>query len=113
MDILSWILFGIIIGIVANTLDEDGEIIGWMGMSTLGTLVGGLIGSLVFKINPLLETWHSGTFVVSIVFSILLILIMETNLDKFHRDKIDNASMYLRRYFHPLGRIHRKVYHRF
>jgi uncharacterized membrane protein YeaQ/YmgE (transglycosylase-associated protein family) len=54
MGILTWILFGLLVGIVANVLDPRparGGIIGAIALGILGSLVGGFLGNLLFGLE--------------------------------------------------------------
>ena len=51
MNFLSWILFGVIVGIIVHALDEDRATIslpGAIAMGITGALAGGIAGSMLF-----------------------------------------------------------------
>ncbi|QQG42987.1 MAG: GlsB/YeaQ/YmgE family stress response membrane protein [Candidatus Daviesbacteria bacterium] len=50
MTILAWLLFGLIVGVVANLLDPhptQGGMLGAIILGIVGALVGGFLGNLV------------------------------------------------------------------
>jgi uncharacterized membrane protein YeaQ/YmgE (transglycosylase-associated protein family) len=54
MNIISWLLFGLIAGIIANTIDpspERGGLLGAVVLGVLGALLGGLLSNLIFGIG--------------------------------------------------------------
>ncbi len=51
MNLISWALFGIIVGMVVNTIDpapNKGGLFGTLLVGVAGALVGGLIANLLF-----------------------------------------------------------------
>lgn len=54
MNFLTWILFGLIVGIIANMVDprpQEGGIIGSIILGVLGSLLGGFISNLIFGVG--------------------------------------------------------------
>lgn len=54
MNFLTWILFGVIVGIIANMVDprpQEGGIIGSIILGVLGSLLGGFISNLIFGVG--------------------------------------------------------------
>ncbi len=54
MNVLAWILLGIIAGSIANLVDprpSRGGILGSMVLGILGALIGGYLGSLIFGVG--------------------------------------------------------------
>lgn len=54
MNIIFWIVFGLIIGTLANIIDPQpsrGGILGSIVLGILGAILGGILGSLVFGIG--------------------------------------------------------------
>lgn len=52
MSILSWITFGLIVGILANFLSKKPSaenLIGTIMLGVLGSVLGGLLGNLIFR----------------------------------------------------------------
>ena len=51
MSILTWIVFGLVVGAVANLLDprpSEGGLLGAAVLGIVGAMVGGFLGSLLF-----------------------------------------------------------------
>jgi uncharacterized membrane protein YeaQ/YmgE (transglycosylase-associated protein family) len=54
MSFLTWILFGSLVGIIANMIDprpQEGGLIGSIILGVLGSILGGFIGNLVFGVG--------------------------------------------------------------
>lgn len=54
MNILSWVIFGLAVGIIIHLLDprpEQGGAIGAMVLGLLGAMLGGLLGNVVLGIG--------------------------------------------------------------
>lgn len=54
MNILSWLMFGLLIGAIANIIDPTPSKGGWIGailLGILGSMLGGLLGNMVFGIG--------------------------------------------------------------
>lgn len=54
MNIISWIIFGIIVGSIANIIDPHPSEGGWVGavvLGILGAILGGFLGNMVFGIG--------------------------------------------------------------
>lgn len=76
MNILSWVLFGLIAGTVANMLDPvdaPGGILSSVILGILGAMVGGFIANLLFGIT--VTGFNFTSFVVAILGSLLLLVI--------------------------------------
>ena len=76
MNILSWILFGLIVGIVANAIDpapNRGGILGSALLGIVGALVGGFLANLVFGIN--VTGFNLTSFLVAVAGSLILLFI--------------------------------------
>jgi uncharacterized membrane protein YeaQ/YmgE (transglycosylase-associated protein family) len=76
MNVLSWILFGLIVGIVANAIDPSpnrGGILGSILLGIVGAIVGGFLSNLVFGIN--VTGFNLTSFLVAIAGSLILLLI--------------------------------------
>jgi len=74
MNILSWILFGLIVGTVANAIDPSPNKSGVTSSILLGVidaLVGGLLANLMFGIT--ISGFNITTFLVAIAGSLLLL----------------------------------------
>ena len=74
MNILSWIIFGLIVGTVANAIDptpNKSGILNSILLGVVGALIGGLIANLIFGIN--VTGFNIVTFLVAIAGSLLLL----------------------------------------
>jgi uncharacterized membrane protein YeaQ/YmgE (transglycosylase-associated protein family) len=74
VNIVSWILFGLIVGIVANAIDPSPNKSGVTGsilLGVVGALVGGLLANLIFGIT--ITGFSLTTFLVAIAGSLLLL----------------------------------------
>jgi uncharacterized membrane protein YeaQ/YmgE (transglycosylase-associated protein family) len=77
LQIIWWIIVGLIVGALARFLVPGRDPMGWLGTIVLGiagSFVGGFIGSLIWK--PTTGSYfHPGGFFLSLVGAILLVLI--------------------------------------
>jgi len=76
MNILSWILFGLIVGIVANAVDPSpnrGGVLGAILLGIAGALAGGFLANLVFGIT--VTGFNLTSFLVAIAGSLLLLIL--------------------------------------
>lgn len=76
MNILSWILFGLIVGIIANAIDPSpnrGGILGSMLLGIVGAIVGGFLANLIFGIT--VTGFNLTSFLVAVAGSLILLLI--------------------------------------
>ena len=73
MNILSWILFGLIVGMVANAIDTlpKGGFMGSVLLGIVGALVGGFIANLIFGVS--INGFNTSAFLVAIAGSLLLL----------------------------------------
>ncbi len=74
MNILLWIVFGLIIGTVANLIDPyptRGGMLGSIILAILGSILGGILGNLVFGIG--LTSFNFASVAVAILGALLLI----------------------------------------
>lgn len=54
MNILLWIIFGLMVGIIANLIDPSstkGGVLGSLILGILGAVLGGILGNIVFGIG--------------------------------------------------------------
>ena len=75
MNIISWILFGLLVGIVANAIDPQkhrGGLLGSILLGVGGALVGGLIANLFFGMNT--ATFTLSSFLVAVGGALFLLL---------------------------------------
>ncbi len=76
MNILAWIVFGLIVGIIANVVDPRpayGGIIGAIVLGILGALVGGFLSSLLFGVG--ITGFNLSSLIVAVLGALLLLLI--------------------------------------
>ena len=74
MNILSWIVFGLVVGIIANLLDPQpaqGGISGAVLLGVLGAVLGGFLGDLVFGIG--VTGFNLSSFIAAIGGSLILL----------------------------------------
>lgn len=79
MNLLAWILFGLIIGIVSNVIDpapERGGIVGAVLLGIVGALVGGMLANLVFGFG--VSGFNLVSFIVAVLGSLLLLFVQRT-----------------------------------
>ncbi len=79
MGILTWVAFGLIVGIVVNILDprpsSDG-LLGTVILGILGAVLGGLLGDLVF--GTTVSRFNISSLVVSLAGALLLLVLSKT-----------------------------------
>ncbi|MBI2019250.1 GlsB/YeaQ/YmgE family stress response membrane protein [Candidatus Daviesbacteria bacterium] len=54
MNIISWIVFGLVVGIIANLIDpypSKGGMLGSIILGILGAILGGILGNIIFGIG--------------------------------------------------------------
>ncbi len=76
MDILAWVVFGLIAGSIANFLDShqsQGGILGSIVLGIVGALVGGWVGSAVFGLG--VSGFNFTSFLVAIAGSLLVLAV--------------------------------------
>ena len=76
MNILAWIIFGLVVGVIANYIDPRpayGGIIGAIVLGILGALVGGFLSSLLFGIG--ITGFDISSLIIAVLGSLLLLLI--------------------------------------
>jgi uncharacterized membrane protein YeaQ/YmgE (transglycosylase-associated protein family) len=97
MNLLSWILFGVIVGVVANTADykHTNQIIGWLGVSVLGAVIGGMLGTLIFG-EVVSSNLNLEAFGTSLIFAVVLVIGTESILDRTNSLKREFRSLSLR-----------------
>lgn len=75
-DFFSWIIFGLIVGIIANIIDPRpaaGGILGAIVLGVVGALVGGFLGNLLFGVG--ISGFNLSSFIVAILGSLLLLFV--------------------------------------
>jgi uncharacterized membrane protein YeaQ/YmgE (transglycosylase-associated protein family) len=76
MSLLAWIVFGIVVGVIANAIDPEptrGGIVGALVLGVLGALVGGFLASALIGIG--VSGFNLTSLVVAIGGSLLLLFI--------------------------------------
>ncbi len=76
MSLLAWIIFGLIVGVVANLIDpkpSEGGVLGAMALGIGGALIGGFLGSVVLGIG--ISGFNLSSFFVAVLGSMLLLLV--------------------------------------
>ncbi|GIW61498.1 MAG: hypothetical protein KatS3mg089_0350 [Patescibacteria group bacterium] len=79
MNILSWILFGLITGIIAHMLDprsEESSIFSAILLGVGGALAGGLTANLFFGLT--LSQFNLTAFLVAVLGSLLILFLGRT-----------------------------------
>lgn len=74
MNMLSWVLFGLIVGIVANAIDpgqNEGGIFGAILLGIAGALVGGFMANLLFGVN--VSGFDLTSFIVAVAGSLVVL----------------------------------------
>lgn len=77
MDILSWSIFGLIAGVIANVIDPSpakGGVLGAVILGILGALVGGFLANLVLG-GQYTTGFNFPSFIVAILGSLLLLFV--------------------------------------
>lgn len=76
MGVIAWLIFGLIVGVVANIIDprpEQGGILGAIVLGIVGALVGGWLGNLLFS-TPV-TGFNLPSFLVAIGGSLLVLFV--------------------------------------
>lgn len=76
MNILSWIIFGLIIGITVNFFDresQESDVIGIIILSVVGSILGGLLANLVFGLE--LNKFNLSSLLIAMIGALTLSLI--------------------------------------
>ena len=76
MDILAWIVFGLIAGSIANFLDphtSSGGILGSIVLGIVGALVGGWLGNAIFGVG--VSGFNFTSFLVAVAGSLIVLAV--------------------------------------
>ncbi|MBI2599339.1 GlsB/YeaQ/YmgE family stress response membrane protein [Candidatus Daviesbacteria bacterium] len=76
MNLLSWIIFGLIVGVVANIIDPHPAREGWLGtiiLGILGAVLGGFLGNIIFGVG--VTGFNFSSFAVAVLGALLLLFI--------------------------------------
>ncbi|MFL5955627.1 MAG: GlsB/YeaQ/YmgE family stress response membrane protein [Gaiellaceae bacterium] len=79
MGILSWLVFGLLAGLVARALTPGRQAIGCLptlAVGLVGALLGGVIGQVVLG-HKVHFGWDLGPFVLAVVGAVVLLLALE------------------------------------
>ena len=79
MNVLSWVLFGLVAGAVARLLVRGRQDIGCLAtiaVGIVGALIGGLVGEVVFD-REVRFRWDFGPFLLAVAGSVVLLLALE------------------------------------
>jgi uncharacterized membrane protein YeaQ/YmgE (transglycosylase-associated protein family) len=79
VGILSWLIFGLLAGLVARALTPGRQAIGCLptlAVGLVGALLGGLIGQVVLG-HKVHFGWDLGPFVLAVVGAVVLLLALE------------------------------------
>jgi uncharacterized membrane protein YeaQ/YmgE (transglycosylase-associated protein family) len=79
VNVLSWILFGLIAGAIARLVVHGRQPIGCLAtiaVGIVGALIGGLIGEVVFG-EEVRFRWDLGPFLLAVAGSVILLLALE------------------------------------
>ncbi len=74
MNIISWMLFGLIVGIVANAIDpapNEGGVLGAILLGVAGALVGGFLANVIFGIS--VAGFDITSFIVAVAGSLVVL----------------------------------------
>lgn len=80
MNLVSWLIFGLIVGIVANMIDprpSSGGLLGAVVLGILGAIVGGFLGSWILGVG--ISGFNLSSFFIAVLGS-LLVLFIERSL---------------------------------
>jgi uncharacterized membrane protein YeaQ/YmgE (transglycosylase-associated protein family) len=79
VNILSWILFGLVAGAVARLVVRGRQEIGCLAtiaVGIIGALIGGLVGEVVLG-EEVRFRWDFGPFLLAVAGSVILLLALE------------------------------------
>lgn len=74
MSIIAWLLFGLIVGIIANAIDPEKETGGTLGaivLGIVGALVGGFLANLIFGTS--MSGFNLTSFLIAVAGSLILL----------------------------------------
>jgi uncharacterized membrane protein YeaQ/YmgE (transglycosylase-associated protein family) len=80
VNIISWLLFGLLAGAVARVFVPGRQSIGCIGtlaVGMVGALIGGLIGEVVLDDENARFRWDLGPFLLAVAGSIVLLLALQ------------------------------------
>lgn len=74
MNIIAWIVFGLVVGVIANYIDPRPAKEGLLGavlLGVLGSLLGGFLGSLLFGVE--ITGFDLPSFIVAVIGALVLL----------------------------------------
>jgi uncharacterized membrane protein YeaQ/YmgE (transglycosylase-associated protein family) len=80
VGILSWILFGLLAGLVARLAVPGRQAIGCLAtlaVGVAGAFLGGVIGQVVLG-HKVRFGWHLGPFLLAVLGAVVLLLVLES-----------------------------------
>jgi uncharacterized membrane protein YeaQ/YmgE (transglycosylase-associated protein family) len=80
VNIISWILFGLLAGAVARLFVPGRQAIGCIGtlaVGIVGALIGGLLGEVVLGDDDTRFRWDLGPFLLAVAGAIVLLLVIQ------------------------------------
>jgi uncharacterized membrane protein YeaQ/YmgE (transglycosylase-associated protein family) len=80
VNIISWILFGLLAGAVARLFVPGRQAIGCLGtlaVGIVGALIGGLIGEVVLGDDDTRFRWDLGPFLLAVAGALVLLLVSQ------------------------------------
>jgi uncharacterized membrane protein YeaQ/YmgE (transglycosylase-associated protein family) len=80
VGILSFLLFGLVAGLVARAVTPGRQAIGCLptlAVGVVGAFLGGLIGDVVLG-HKIRFGWHLGPFLLAVVGAVVLLLLLES-----------------------------------
>lgn len=79
MGIVSWLVFGLLAGLVARAVTPGRQAIGCLptlAVGLVGALLGGVIGQVVLG-HEVRFGWHLGPFLLAVVGAVVLLLALQ------------------------------------
>lgn len=76
MSIITWVVFGLIVGVVANLIDprpSQGGLLGAIVLGILGAIVGGFLGNMLLGVD--VSGFNVSSFAVAVVGALLLLFV--------------------------------------
>lgn len=76
MNILLWLVFGLIVGTIANLIDpypSKGGMLGSIILGILGAILGGILGNMVFRIG--ITGFNFPSLAVAVLGALLLMFV--------------------------------------
>lgn len=76
MNLIAWIIFGLLVGIATNAIDpapSKGGILGAIVLGIVGAIIGGLLANTIFGVG--ITGFNFTSFAVAVLGSLLLLMI--------------------------------------